>query len=67
MCINVNLLTPIEQSSSFYSGVAVTITFLCLLFWCWRQNIPALGVNNMPVDALAPKVASASAGMVLSV
>ena len=31
------------------------------------DHIPALGVNNMPVDALSPKVARASAGMVLSV
>ena len=31
------------------------------------MNIPALGVNTMPADALAPKVASASAGMVLAV
>ena len=34
------------------------------LFWCWRRNILALGVNTMPADALAPKVARASAGMV---
>ena len=31
------------------------------------QNIPALSVNTMPADALASKVASASAGMVLAV
>ena len=36
-------------------------------FWCWRQNIPALGVNTMPADVLAPKVARASAGTVLTV
>ena len=35
--------------------------------WCWRKNIPALGINTMPADALAPKVARASAGMVLAV
>ena len=35
-------------------------------FWCWRQNIPALGVNTMPADALAPEVARASTGMVFS-
>ena len=34
------------------------------LFWCW--NILALEVNTMPANALAPKVARASAGMVLS-
>ena len=28
------------------------------MFWLW-------GVNNMPADALAPKVARASAGMVM--
>ena len=28
------------------------------LFWYWRWNIPALGVNTMPADALAPKVTS---------
>ena len=28
-----------------------------------RQNIPPLGVNTMPAEALAPKVTSASAGM----
>ena len=28
--------------------------------------IPAFGVNTMPANALAPKVASASAGMVLA-
>ena len=37
------------------------------LFWCWRQNIPALSANTMSADALAPKVASASAEMVLVV
>ena len=31
------------------------------------ENIPALGVNTMPADALAPKVTSASVGMVLPV
>ena len=36
-------------------------------FWCWSWNILALGVNTMPVDALAPEVASASAGMALAV
>ena len=35
--------------------------------WSWRQNIPALAVNGTPADALAPKVARASAGMVLAV
>ena len=30
-------------------------------------DIPALGANTMPADALAPKVARASAGMVLAV
>ena len=24
------------------------------LFWCWRQGIPAFGVNTMPADALHP-------------
>ena len=33
----------------------------------WRQNIPALGVDTMPADALAPKVARASADMILAV
>ena len=37
------------------------------LFWCWRQKIQVLGVDTMPADALAPKIASAPAGMVLSV
>ena len=36
-------------------------------FWYQARNIPALGVNTMPADALAPKVTSASAGMVLAV
>ena len=31
------------------------------------ENIPAFGVNTMPADALVPKVASTSAGMVLPV
>ena len=31
------------------------------------RNIPVLGVNTMPADALAPKVARASAAMVLAV
>ena len=30
-------------------------------------NIPTLGINTMPADSLAPKVASASTGMVLTV
>ena len=34
---------------------------------CSKRNIPALGVNTMPADALAPKVDRAPAGMVLSV
>ena len=34
---------------------------------CWRWNIPALGVNIMPADALAPNVNRASPGMVLAV
>ena len=38
-----------------------------LFFWSWRRNIPGLGINTMPDDALAPKVARASAGMVLTV
>ena len=38
-----------------------------LIFWCWRQNIPASGVNNMSADTLAPKDAIASADMVLAV
>ena len=33
----------------------------------WRQDIPALGANTMPAEALAPKVARSSAGMVLAV
>ena len=37
------------------------------LFYCWRWNIPVLGANAMPVDALAPLVTRPSAGMVLSV
>ena len=37
----------------------------CQLFWGWRRNILALGVNTMPADALATLGASASAGMVL--
>ena len=36
-------------------------------FWCWRQNFTALGVNTMPADALAPKVARGSASMILAV
>ena len=32
-----------------------------------RRNILALGINTMPANALALKVASASAGMVLDV
>ena len=32
------------------------------LFWCWRGNILALGVNTMPADALAPKVAWVGVG-----
>ena len=32
------------------------------LFWCWRRNILALGVNTMPADALAPKVAWVGVG-----
>ena len=31
------------------------------------EYIPAFGVNTMPDDALAPKDASASSGMVLAV
>ena len=38
--------------------------WLTYFFWCWRRNISALGINTMPSDALAPKVTSASAGMV---
>ena len=30
------------------------------------QNIPGFGVSTMPADALSPKVARASAGMVLA-
>ena len=37
------------------------------IFWCWRRTIPALGVNTMPADALAPAVARASADMALDV
>ena len=37
------------------------------MFWCWRRNIEALGVNTMPADALAPKIARGSAGMVMAV
>ena len=37
------------------------------LFFCWRRNVPSFGVNTMPADAMAPNVASASEGMVLSV
>ena len=32
-----------------------------------ETEFPALGVNTMPADALAPKVASASEGMVMAV
>ena len=32
-----------------------------------ETDIQVLGVNTMPADALAPKVARASAGMVLAV
>ena len=28
-----------------------------------NSNIPALGINTMPVDALVPRVARAAAGM----
>ena len=37
------------------------------LFWCWRRNSLALGVNTMSADALAPKVTRTSAGMILTV
>ena len=37
------------------------------LFWCWRQDILALGVKAMPADSLASKVARASRDMVLTV
>ena len=32
-----------------------------------ERNIPALGVNTLPADALAPKVTRASVGMVFAV
>ena len=37
------------------------------LFWCWRRNIPAFGVNAMPAYALAPKVPGALADTILVV
>ena len=39
------------------------LTFLMLDM----EYFPALGVNTIPADALAPKVTRASAGMVLAV
>ena len=38
-----------------------------LILLMLEMNILALGVNSMPADALAPKVARVSAGMVLAV
>ena len=38
-----------------------------LILLMLETDIPALGVKTMPVDALAPKVARAPAGMVLAV
>ena len=35
--------------------------------WCWWRNIPVFGINTMLANALAPKVATVSAGMVLAV
>ena len=40
--------------------------FIYLTILMLRRNIPAMGGNTMPADALAPKVARASAGMVLA-
>ena len=42
-------------------------TFLYQLFWCCGRNIPDLEVNTMSADALAPKDARASAGIVFPV
>ena len=55
MCRHANVYT-------FYNNGQINA-----LFWCRRRNIPALGINTMSDDALAPKVARASAGMVLTV
>ena len=46
--------------------ISSLVTWSYSLFWCWRLSIPALGVNTIPADAQAPKVARASAGMVLA-
>ena len=40
--------------------------FIYLTILMLRRNIPAMGGNTMPADALAPKVPRASAGMVLA-
>ena len=56
-----------RQWQNYVSNVDFIHNHSYQLFLCWRWNIPALEVNTMPADALAPKVDSASAGMVLSV
>ena len=53
-----------------YNGGNNDLHFLLMIYWllwCWRGNIAALGINTMRADALAPKVARTSAGMVLAV
>ena len=44
----------------YMAGALQDLTLLML-------EIPAMGISTMPADALAPKVARASAGMVLAV
>ena len=51
--------------SDTYENVSPCVEVVYQRVWCW--NSPAFVVNTMPTDALAPKVASASTGMVLAV
>ena len=46
---------------------AIIMAIVFKLFWFWGRNIPALGVNTMPDDALAPAVAIPSTGIELAV
>ena len=55
-----------KMSSTKCWPFSLSLNMLTLIWYC-RQYIPALGVNTMPADTLAPKVARALAGMALAV
>ena len=57
-------MTPCHTTLHCTTPCYIMLHHITLLFWCWRWNIPALGVNTMTPDALGPKVATASSGMV---